>query len=123
MTERVVLASSGGLDTSVAIGWIAEETGAEVIVVAVEVGQGGEDLAVIRKRALACGAVEAEVAVAKDEFAREYCLPAIKANAPCQRVAVRLQPRHLRLGRHLRPVRGAGLRRDLRPLVEDRRPT
>ncbi|MEE4598816.1 argininosuccinate synthase [Streptomyces sp. DSM 41524] len=81
MTERVVLAYSGGLDTSVAIGWIAEETGAEVIAVAVDVGQGGEDLDVIRKRALACGAVEAEVADAKDEFAAEYCLPAIKANA------------------------------------------
>lgn len=81
MTERVVLAYSGGLDTSVAIGWIAEVTGAEVIAVAVDVGQGGEDLDVIRKRALACGAVEAEVADAKDEFAEEYCLPAIKANA------------------------------------------
>ncbi|MCY0919680.1 argininosuccinate synthase [Streptomyces sp. H27-G5] len=81
MTERVVLAYSGGLDTSVAIGWIAEETGAEVVAVAVDVGQGGEDLDVIRKRALACGAVEAEVVDAKDEFANEYCLPAIKANA------------------------------------------
>ncbi|MFJ9351507.1 argininosuccinate synthase [Streptomyces sp. NPDC101237] len=81
MTERVVLAYSGGLDTSVAIGWIAEETGAEVIAVAVDVGQGGEDLDVIRKRALACGAVEAEVADARDEFAEEYCLPAVKANA------------------------------------------
>ncbi|WP_411125369.1 argininosuccinate synthase [Streptomyces sp. x-19] len=81
MTERVILAYSGGLDTSVCIGWIAEETGAEVVAVAVDVGQGGEDLDVIRKRALACGAVEAEVADAKDEFADEYCLPAIKANA------------------------------------------
>jgi len=81
VTERVVLAYSGGLDTSVAIGWIAEETGAEVIAVAVDVGQGGEDMDVIRKRAIACGAVEAEVADAKDEFADEYCLPAIKANA------------------------------------------
>jgi len=81
MTDRIVLAYSGGLDTSVAIGWIAEATGAEVIAVAVDVGQGGEDLDVIRKRALACGAVEAYVADAKDEFAEEYCLPALKANA------------------------------------------
>ena len=44
MTERVVLAYSGGLDTSVAIGWIADATGAEVVAVAVDVGQGGEDL-------------------------------------------------------------------------------
>src|SRR3712207_7678433 len=56
MTERVVLAYSGGLDTSVAIGWIAEETGAEVVAVAVDVGQGGEDLETIRRRALGCGA-------------------------------------------------------------------
>ncbi|MET8702623.1 MULTISPECIES: argininosuccinate synthase [unclassified Kitasatospora] len=81
MTERVVLAYSGGLDTSVCIGWIAEETGAEVIAVAVDVGQGGEDLDVIRQRALDCGAVEAEVADAREEFADEYCLPALKANA------------------------------------------
>src|ERR671933_2443230 len=81
MTERIVLAYSGGLDTSVAIGWIAEETGAEVVAVAVDVGQGGEDLDTIRQRALACGAVEATVADARDEFAEEYCLPALQANA------------------------------------------
>lgn len=81
MKERIVLAYSGGLDTSVAIGWIGKETGAEVIAVAVDVGQGGEDLEVIRQRALACGAIEAEVADARVEFADEYCLPALKANA------------------------------------------
>ena len=81
MTDRVVLAYSGGLDTSVGIGWIAEETGAEVVAVAVDVGQGGEDLEEIRKRALACGAVEAVVADARDEYAEGYCLPALQANA------------------------------------------
>ena len=81
MTERIVLAYSGGLDTSVAIGWIADATGAEVIAVAVDVGQGGEDLDVIRQRAIDCGAVEAYVADARDEFANEYCMPALKANA------------------------------------------
>ncbi|HET9141365.1 argininosuccinate synthase [Actinophytocola sp.] len=81
MTERIVLAYSGGLDTSVAIGWIAEETGAEVVAVAVDVGQGGEDLDTIRKRALDCGAVEAVVTDARDEFAEQYCLPALQANA------------------------------------------
>ncbi|KAA2256380.1 argininosuccinate synthase [Solihabitans fulvus] len=81
MTERVVLAYSGGLDTSVAIGWIAEETGAEVVAVAVDLGQGGEDLDTIRKRALDCGAVDAVVADARDEFAEQYCLPALQANA------------------------------------------
>ena len=45
-TDRVVLAYSGGLDTSVAIGWIGEQTGREVVAVAVDVGQGGEDLEV-----------------------------------------------------------------------------
>lgn len=81
MTDRVVLAYSGGLDTSVCIGWISELTGAEVIAVAVDVGQSGDDMNVIRERALACGAVEAEVADARDEFANEYCAPALKANA------------------------------------------
>ncbi|MBC6448525.1 argininosuccinate synthase [Actinokineospora xionganensis] len=81
MSDRVVLAYSGGLDTSVAIGWIAEETGAEVVAVAVDVGQGGEDLDTIRKRALECGAVEAVVADARDEFAEQYCLPTLQANA------------------------------------------
>ena len=80
MSDRVVLAYSGGLDTSVAIGWIGEATGAEVIAVAVDVGQGGEDMETIRQRALDCGAVEAYVADARDEFAEEYCMPALKAN-------------------------------------------
>ncbi|MCG5465143.1 argininosuccinate synthase [Micromonospora sp. NPDC053740] len=81
MTERVVLAYSGGLDTSVAIPYLSEQTGAEVIAVAVDVGQGGEDLDAIRQRALDCGAAESEVVDARDEFAAEYCLPAIRANA------------------------------------------
>jgi argininosuccinate synthase len=81
MTERVVLAFSGGLDTSVAIPYLAERTGAEVIAVAVDVGQGGEDMNVIRERALACGAVEAEVIDAREEFATDFCLPALRANA------------------------------------------
>ena len=81
MTERVVLAYSGGLDTSVAIPYLAEQTGAEVIAVAVDLGQGGEDMEVIRQRALDCGAVESEVIDARDEFAADYCIPAMRANA------------------------------------------
>src|SRR5690554_491500 len=84
MSDKVVLAYSGGLDTSVAIGWIADATGAEVIAVAVDVGQGVEDLDAIRQRALDCGAVEAYVADARDEFAEEYCMPALKANGMYQ---------------------------------------
>jgi argininosuccinate synthase len=79
--RRIVLAYSGGLDTSVAIGWIAEETGAEVVAVAADVGQGGEDLDAIRQRALDCGAVESVVLDLKQEFAEEYCLPALRTNA------------------------------------------
>ena len=81
MTKRIVLAYSGGLDTSVAIGWITEQTGAEVIALAVDVGQGGEDLGTIRQRALDCGAAESVVADARAEFAAGYCLPALRANA------------------------------------------
>ncbi|MCI1676273.1 MAG: argininosuccinate synthase [Ancrocorticia sp.] len=77
--DRVILAYSGGLDTSVAIGWIAEQTGMDVITVAVDLGQGGEDLETIRQRALDCGAVEAYVADARDEFANEYCMPELQA--------------------------------------------
>ncbi|MDP9117132.1 MAG: argininosuccinate synthase [Actinomycetota bacterium] len=81
MSRRIVLAYSGGLDTSVAIGWIGEETGAEVIAVAADVGQGGEDLEDIRVRALECGAVESIVVDLKNEFAEQYCLPALRTNA------------------------------------------
>jgi argininosuccinate synthase len=81
MTERVVLAYSGGLDTSVAIGWIGEQTGAEVIAVAVDLGQGGEDLETIRERALACGAAESLVVDVREEFAADFCVPALRANA------------------------------------------
>jgi argininosuccinate synthase len=79
--DRIVLAYSGGLDTSVCIGWLGEETGREVVAVAVDVGQSGEDMDVIRQRALDCGAVEAIVVDAKDEFAEDFCLPALRANA------------------------------------------
>ena len=58
MSERVILAYSGGLDTSVAISWIGKETGREVVAVAIDLGQGGEDMEVVRKRALDCGAVD-----------------------------------------------------------------
>src|ERR1700712_4725434 len=81
MSERVILAYSGGLDTSVAISWIGKETGSEVVAVAIDLGQGGEDMEVVRQRALDCGAVEAVVIDARNEFANEYCLPAIEFNA------------------------------------------
>lgn len=85
MTERIVLAYSGGLDTSVAIPWIKERTGREVIALAIDVGQAGEDLEQIRQRAIDCGAVEAVVVDARDEFANDYLVPALQANAMYQR--------------------------------------
>jgi argininosuccinate synthase len=81
MSERVILAYSGGLDTSVAISWIARETGREVVAVAIDLGQGGEDMDAVRQRALDCGAVEAVVVDARDEFADDYCVPTIQSNA------------------------------------------
>ncbi|MCM4079184.1 argininosuccinate synthase [Paractinoplanes hotanensis] len=81
MSERVVLAYSGGLDTSVAIPYLADQVGGEVIAVALDVGQGGENMEVIRQRALDCGAAESIVVDAREEFAADFCLPALRANA------------------------------------------
>jgi len=85
MSNRVVLAYSGGLDTSVGIGWLRDQTGKEVVALAVDVGQGGEDMDDIRQRALDCGAVESIVVDAKDEFANDFVMPALKANAMYQK--------------------------------------
>jgi argininosuccinate synthase len=85
MADRVVLAYSGGLDTSVGIGWLHDATGKEVVALAVDVGQGGESMDDIRQRALDCGAVEAVVVDAKDEFANDFLMPALKANALYQK--------------------------------------
>ena len=82
MAKRVVLAYSGGLDTSVAVKWIQEEWDAEVIALAVDVGQQADDpWDEITARALAAGAVEARVVDARAEFADDYLVPAIHANA------------------------------------------
>src|SRR3954470_20035372 len=80
MAKRVVLAYSGGLDTSVAVRWLQEELGVEVIALAAEDGQGGE-WDEIRERAIAAGAVEAIVVDCQNEYAEEYVAPALKANA------------------------------------------
>ncbi|WP_448854390.1 argininosuccinate synthase [Corynebacterium frankenforstense] len=80
MKNRVVLAYSGGLDTSVAIPYLGKMLDADVVAVSLDLGQGGEDMDSVRQRALDCGAVEAVVVDAKDEFAEEYCLPTVKAN-------------------------------------------
>jgi argininosuccinate synthase len=78
---RVLLLYSGGLDTSVMLRWIQEQYGAEVVALTVNLGQPGEDYDVVRGKAMQLGALDCRVVDAREEFAREYVLPAIKANA------------------------------------------
>ena len=78
--ERIVLAYSGGLDTSVAVRWLAERYDAEIVTVTMDLGQ-GKELDDVRERALAVGAVRAHVVDVREEFARDYVLPALQAGA------------------------------------------
>jgi argininosuccinate synthase len=79
--HRVLLLYSGGLDTSVMLRWIQERYDAEVVALTVNLGQPGEDYEVIRGKALRLGALDCHVVDAREEFANEYVVPAIKANA------------------------------------------
>jgi len=79
--RRVLLLYSGGLDTSVMLKWIQDQYDAEVVALTVNLGQPGEDYDVVRGKALQIGAVECHVVDAREEFVREYVLPAIRANA------------------------------------------
>jgi argininosuccinate synthase len=79
--NRVLLLYSGGLDTSVMLKWIQDEYSAEVVALTINLGQPGEDYDVVKGKALQLGAVAAEVVDAREEFARDFVLPAIKANA------------------------------------------
>jgi argininosuccinate synthase len=84
MAKRVVLAYSGGLDTSVAVRWMIEEWGVEVVCVLVNVGQdadSSESFEDIQTRAMAAGALECVVVDARQEMAEEFCASAIYANA------------------------------------------
>src|SRR4051794_39239202 len=78
---RVCLLYSGGLDTSVMLKWIQEQYGAELVAVTINLGQPGEDFEVVRGKALDLGARDCLVVYAREEFAHDYVLPAIKANA------------------------------------------
>jgi argininosuccinate synthase len=78
---RVLLLYSGGLDTSVMLKWIQDEYEAEVVALTVDLGQPGEDFEVVKGKALQLGALDCHVVDAREEFALEYVLPAIKANA------------------------------------------
>jgi argininosuccinate synthase len=79
--KRVLLLYSGGLDTSVMLKWIQDRYEAEVVCLTVNLGQPGEDYAVIEDKARRLGALECHVVDAREQFAREYVVPAIKANA------------------------------------------
>ena len=78
--HRIVLAYSGGPRSSAAISWLAETYRAEVVALTLDIGQGG-DLEDVRDRALALGAIRAHVLDVRDEFARHYLVPALKADA------------------------------------------
>src|SRR3954453_514724 len=78
---RVLLLYSGGLDTSVMLKWIQDEYEAEVVALTINLGQPGEDYDVVKGKAHDLGAIEAHVVDAREEFAQEYVLPAIRANA------------------------------------------
>lgn len=82
--KKVVLLYSGGLDTSVMLKWIQNHYKAEVITITLDLGQQGDNLKVIKKKALKFGAKKAYVIDAKDEFANEYLTPLIKANGAYQ---------------------------------------
>ena len=77
--EKIVLAYSGGLDTSVAIKWLQDQYNYDVIAVALDVGE-GKDLEFVKEKALKVGAIKSYVVDAKSLFANEYVLPALKAN-------------------------------------------
>ena len=78
--ERIVLAYSGGLDTSLAISWLADRYHAEIVTVTMDLGQ-GKELEDARERALALGALRAHVLDLREEFARGFVLPALQAGA------------------------------------------
>lgn len=80
MKEKIVLAYSGGLDTSVAIKWLQEQYQYDVIAVCVDVGE-GKDLEFVKNKAIQVGACASYVVPAQEEFAKDYILPALQANA------------------------------------------
>ena len=80
MSEKIVLAYSGGLDTSVAIRWLQEHYGADIATLTMDLG-GKVDLETARQRALDIGAIRADILDAREEFINEYVWPALQAGA------------------------------------------
>ena len=113
--KKVVLAYSGGLDTSVILKWIKEEYGAEVVAYTADVGQ-GEEVEEARVKALETGAVEAICEDLREEFVEDYVFPAFRASA--------LYEGYYLLGTSLaRPVISKGLVRAAIETVRMRSPT
>ncbi|NTU71364.1 MAG: argininosuccinate synthase [Coriobacteriia bacterium] len=79
--EKVVLAYSGGLDTSVAIRWLQENHDLDVIALAMDVGQERQDLEFVRQKAIGIGAIESIVKDVREEYVEEFLAKALKANA------------------------------------------
>ena len=79
--QRVLLLYSGGLDTSVMLKWIQDSYDAQVVCLTVNLGQPGEDYELVRDKAMRLGALECHVVDAREEFARDFVAPAIRANA------------------------------------------
>src|SRR5215475_13744649 len=80
MIKRVVLAYSGGLDTSIIIPWLKENYGCEVIAVAADVGQ-GKELDGLREKAIKTGASKCYIEDLTDVFVNDYIFPTLKAGA------------------------------------------
>jgi argininosuccinate synthase len=84
--KKIVLAYSGGLDTSVILPWLKDKYGCEVVALAADVGQGAGELDGIEEKALASGASKCIVADLKKEFAEEYCFKLLAAGAVYENV-------------------------------------
>src|SRR3982750_4261187 len=81
MTRTIVLAYSGGLDTSIIVPWLREHYDARVICVAADIGQGADELRGVRDKALASGAEECYIEDLREEFVRDFIFPTLRAGA------------------------------------------
>src|SRR4029450_3962838 len=79
--KTIVLAYSGGLDTSIIVPWLREKYDARIICVAADIGQGPDELAGVRAKALASGADECYVEDLREEFVRDFIYPTLRAGA------------------------------------------
>ncbi len=84
--DKIVLAYSGGLDTSVIVPWLKEHYGCEVVTYTADVGQGDEELEGLEEKALASGATKAYIVDLRDEFLTDYAFPTMQAGAIYERL-------------------------------------